>query len=59
MVLSVQGLKFSLTYKGTLVLKSYLSQKNKKINTANLNKGVYFLKIKNSKKTKSMKLIIK
>ena len=45
--------------KGTLVLKSYLDQKNKKINTAHLNKGVYFLKIKNSKKSKSMKLIIK
>ena len=44
--------------KGTLVLKSYMDKKNKKINTAHLNKGVYFLKIKNTTNSKSIKLVI-
>jgi hypothetical protein len=44
--------------KGTLVLESYMDKKNKKINTAHLNKGVYFLRIKNTTNSKSIKLII-
>ena len=48
MVLPMLKVEF-FDLKGTLVLKSYLDQKNKKINTAHLNKGVYFLKIKNTK----------